>query len=228
MMMNLFSSFDPYGCFSFYVYFLSYFVMSGWMLIMWQNSWENTHSNWNTHSSYHEGFNSISGPSSGSSDTIKPFMVGSVGVSVSMCIFSAILSYNYLGLLPYTFTLTSSTAIILSLSLALFTPSMAYLLSGFKLHMFIPSGSPYVLVPFLFIIELVSTLIRPITLALRLSANITSGHILMHLCMGLMCTNPFMASIPAMLLMTLETLVCFIQAYVFMSLLSLYISETSN
>nr|CAK6681847.1 CDS-3 [Gordionus sp. m RMFG-2023] len=142
--------------------------------------------------------------------------------------FSSVLSYNILSLFPYTFPITSSTLNIFMLSISLFTISISFFFKNMSLWSLIPLGSPIFLSPFLFLIELISLLIRPLTLSLRLSANITSGHILMHLCMSMFSMKPFMMLIPSVLLNLLELMVSFIQAYVYMSLISLYISESSN
>ena len=96
----------------------------------------------------------------------------------------------------------------------------------------VPKGTPYALVPFMVLIEVVSNLIRPLTLSIRLAANIVAGHLLLVLVRGPM---PSMraallgtAFIALIALMVLELGVSFIQAYVFMTLSSLYLDEINN
>nr|YP_010736703.1 ATP synthase F0 subunit 6 [Charinus ferreus]WEM34687.1 ATP synthase subunit 6 [Charinus ferreus]WEM34700.1 ATP synthase subunit 6 [Charinus ferreus] len=139
---------------------------------------------------------------------------------------------NSMGLLPHVFTATSH--LLLSISMAL--PCwLTFLLFGWiknTNHMFshlVPLGTPTYLASFMICVETISNLIRPITLSVRLSANMIAGHLIMTLlssCFSLNTTINMMLLTPEMLLITLESAVAIIQAYVFMVLLTLYSTES--
>nr|YP_004581463.1 ATP synthase F0 subunit 6 [Crocodylus novaeguineae]ADK76563.1 ATP synthase F0 subunit 6 [Crocodylus novaeguineae]AEB01023.1 ATP synthase F0 subunit 6 [Crocodylus novaeguineae]QOI74384.1 ATP synthase F0 subunit 6 [Crocodylus novaeguineae]QSQ68882.1 ATP synthase F0 subunit 6 [Crocodylus novaeguineae] len=142
---------------------------------------------------------------------------------------------NLLGLLPYTFTPTTQLSMNMALALPLW---LATVLTGLRnkptssLAHLLPEGTPTPLIPILILIETVSLLIRPIALAVRLTANLTAGHLLMHLIstatLSLMTTSTLLAGLTLTiltLLMLLEVAVAMIQAYVFTLLLSLYLQE---
>nr|AGA83682.1 ATP synthase subunit 6 [Camaroptera chloronota chloronota] len=146
-----------------------------------------------------------------------------------------LLLINLLGLLPYTFTPTTQ----LSMSLALAFPLwLATLLTGLRnqpsatLGHLLPEGTPTPLIPALIMIETTSLLIRPIALGVRLTANLTAGHLLIQLIstatIALMSTMPMISLLTFLilfLLTILEVAVAMIQAYVFVLLLSLYLQE---
>nr|QNS38347.1 ATP synthase F0 subunit 6 [Cisticola juncidis] len=146
-----------------------------------------------------------------------------------------LLLINLLGLLPYTFTPTTQ----LSMSLALAFPLwLATLLTGLRnqpsttLGHLLPEGTPTPLIPALVLIETTSLLIRPIALGVRLTANLTAGHLLIQLIstatITLMSTMPMISLLTFLilfLLTILEVAVAMIQAYVFVLLLSLYLQE---
>nr|AGA83690.1 ATP synthase subunit 6 [Cisticola cherina] len=146
-----------------------------------------------------------------------------------------LLLINLLGLLPYTFTPTTQ----LSMSLALAFPLwLATLLTGLRnqpsttLGHLLPEGTPTPLIPALILIETTSLLIRPIALGVRLTANLTAGHLLIQLIstatITLMSTMPMISLLTFLilfLLTILEVAVAMIQAYVFVLLLSLYLQE---
>nr|WNH36978.1 ATP synthase F0 subunit 6 [Centropomus undecimalis] len=154
---------------------------------------------------------------------------------VALMIF--ILSLNVLGLLPYTFTPTTQ----LSLNMALAVPLwLATLIIGFRnrpthtLGHLLPEGTPPLLIPLLILIETASQLIRPLALGVRLTANLTAGHLLLQLIstatFTLLPTLPLVSLLTLVLLAllaVLETAVAFIQAYVFVLLLSLYLQENT-
>jgi F-type H+-transporting ATPase subunit a len=104
--------------------------------------------------------------------------------------------------------------------------------TGQALAHLVPVGTPYILMPLIVIIELVRSLIRPLTLAVRLAANIVAGHLLMTL-----ISSPLVHSEPLasrlilsglILLIVLESAVAFIQAYVFRILRALYLGESNT
>nr|YP_010021628.1 ATP synthase F0 subunit 6 [Matuta victor]QOL10569.1 ATP synthase F0 subunit 6 [Matuta victor] len=156
-----------------------------------------------------------------------------LGVSIFMIsLFSIIVYNNFLGLLPYVFTSSSHLAMTLSLSLPLWLTLMIFGWLTQTKHMFahmVPQGTPFVLMPFMVLIETISNVIRPGTLAVRLAANMIAGHLLLTL---LGSTGPSLSSFVLMalifsqfLLLILEAAVAIIQSYVFAVLSTLYTSE---
>nr|AYN50378.1 ATP synthase F0 subunit 6 [Apoderinae sp. 2 AV-2018] len=153
---------------------------------------------------------------------------------VFISLFAMILANNFLGLFPYVFTSSSHLSMSLALSLPLWLSFMIYGWIKNTNHMFshlVPQGTPNVLMPFMVIIETISNLIRPGTLAVRLSANMIAGHLLMTL-LGNTGTSMEMYQVPILLiiqiaLLILETAVSIIQSYVFSVLSTLYSSEVN-
>nr|URX53477.1 ATP synthase F0 subunit 6 [Kalotermitidae sp. 5 AB-2022a] len=157
---------------------------------------------------------------------------GSTLIFVSL--FSLIMFNNFLGLFPYIFTSTSHLAMNLTLALPLWGSFMMFGWINNMNHMFehlVPQGTPTILMPFMVCIETISNLIRPGTLAVRLTANMIAGHLLLTL---LGNTGPSMnltllslLVIAQILLLILESAVAIIQAYVFAVLSTLYSSEVN-
>lgn len=150
---------------------------------------------------------------------------------ISMFIF--ILMSNVLGLIPYSFTITSHFVITIVFSLSFF---IGYTLIGFIRHglyyltLFKPAGVPMILLPFIFIIEIVSYISRILSLSLRLSSNMIAGHSILKIISsfgyklnGLFLILPIIALVA---LMALETMVAVIQAYIFVVLLATYIKDS--
>nr|YP_002727993.1 ATP synthase F0 subunit 6 [Chamaeleo dilepis]ABM90414.1 ATP synthase F0 subunit 6 [Chamaeleo dilepis] len=142
---------------------------------------------------------------------------------------------NILGLLPYTFTPTTQLSMNMAMAMPLW---MATVTIGLRnqptksLSHFLPEGTPTLLIPALIIIETISLFIRPLALGVRLTANLTAGHLLMQLTsMAVMKTSLilFPTMLAALVLLTiLEVAVALIQAYVFTLLLSLYLQENTH
>nr|AOS51679.1 ATP synthase F0 subunit 6 [Entomacrodus striatus]AOS51683.1 ATP synthase F0 subunit 6 [Entomacrodus striatus] len=146
-----------------------------------------------------------------------------------------LITLNMLGLLPYTFTPTTQ----LSLNMALAVPLwLATIIIGMRnqpthaLGHLLPEGTPTLLIPILIIIETISLFIRPLALGVRLTANLTAGHLLIQLIataafvlLPLMPTVAILTTTLLVLLTLLEVAVAMIQAYVFVLLLSLYLQE---
>nr|YP_009567675.1 ATP synthase F0 subunit 6 [Neoeriocheir leptognathus]QBB87149.1 ATP synthase F0 subunit 6 [Neoeriocheir leptognathus] len=161
---------------------------------------------------------------------LQPSHNGASIVFVSL--FSLIVFNNFLGLLPYVFTSSSHMVMTLSLSLPLWITLMLFGWIKHTKHMFahlVPQGTPFALMPFMVLIETISNVIRPGTLAIRLAANMIAGHLLLTL---LGNTGPSLSfSIllilisAQMLLLILESAVAIIQSYVFAVLSTLYTSE---
>nr|QWK41054.1 ATP synthase F0 subunit 6 [Tenomerga trabecula] len=147
-------------------------------------------------------------------------------------LFIMILMNNLLGLMPFIFTGTSHILMTLSISLPLWTSFMIFGWINNSNHMFIhlvPQGTPSILMPFMVCIETISNIIRPGTLAIRLSANMIAGHLILTL-LGNTGNNLLKILMPILIvtqfaLLTLESAVAFIQSYVFTILSTLYSSE---
>nr|YP_010384980.1 ATP synthase F0 subunit 6 [Xenophthalmus pinnotheroides]UPL64990.1 ATP synthase F0 subunit 6 [Xenophthalmus pinnotheroides] len=149
-------------------------------------------------------------------------------------LFSLIVFNNFLGLLPYVFTSSSHMVMTLSLSLPLWFTLMVFGWINHTKHMFahlVPQGTPAALMPFMVLIETISNVIRPGTLAIRLAANMIAGHLLLTLLGGIgPSATSFILSIlifTQILLMILESAVAIIQSYVFAVLSTLYTGEVN-
>lgn len=156
-------------------------------------------------------------------------------ILVSLIIFIG--STNLIGLLPHSFTPTTQLSINLGMAIPLWAGTV---ILGFRhklkssLAHFLPQGTPLSLIPILVIIETISLFIQPIALAVRLTANITAGHLLIHLIgaatLALIDINPAVSLITfiiLVLLTVLEFAVAIIQAYVFTLLVSLYLHDNT-
>nr|AQZ60098.1 ATPase subunit 6 [Gymnodiptychus dybowskii]QNH82352.1 ATP synthase F0 subunit 6 [Gymnodiptychus dybowskii] len=146
-----------------------------------------------------------------------------------------LLTINMLGLLPYTFTPTTQLSLNMGLAVPLW---LATVIIGMRnqptaaLGHLLPEGTPILLIPVLIIIETISLFIRPLALGVRLTANLTAGHLLIQLIStAVLVLLPIMPTVAALtatvllLLTLLEVAVAMIQAYVFVLLLSLYLQE---
>nr|YP_010713175.1 ATP synthase F0 subunit 6 [Hypomesus transpacificus]WDA95367.1 ATP synthase subunit 6 [Hypomesus transpacificus] len=146
-----------------------------------------------------------------------------------------LITLNMLGLLPYTFTPTTQLSLNMGLAVPLW---LATVIIGMRnqptaaLGHLLPEGTPVPLIPVLIIIETISLFIRPLALGVRLTANLTAGHLLIQLIataafvlLPIMPTVAILTSIVLFLLTLLEVAVAMIQAYVFVLLMSLYLQE---
>nr|UQT68126.1 ATP synthase F0 subunit 6 [Mesoplodon grayi] len=154
---------------------------------------------------------------------------------ISLLLFIA--STNLLGMLPHSFTPTTQLSMNIGMAIPLWAGTV---ITGFRnktkmsLAHLLPQGTPTFLIPMLVIIETISLFIQPVALAVRLTANITAGHLLMHLIgkttLVLMSINLSVALITFMILILLTILefaVALIQAYVFTLLVSLYLHNNT-
>nr|YP_009513877.1 ATP synthase F0 subunit 6 [Hirundichthys rondeletii]AXH38268.1 ATP synthase F0 subunit 6 [Hirundichthys rondeletii] len=162
-------------------------------------------------------------------------MLGHRWALILMSLMIFLLTLNMLGLLPYTFTPTTQ----LSMNMAIATPLwLATVILGMRnqpthaLGHLLPEGTPTLLIPILIIIETISLFIRPIALGVRLTANLTAGHLLIQLIataafqlLPIMPAVALSTTVLLFLLTLLEVAVAMIQAYVFVLLLSLYLQE---
>nr|NP_110509.1 ATP synthase F0 subunit 6 [Anguilla japonica]ALI16068.1 ATP synthase F0 subunit 6 [Anguilla japonica]AZQ08890.1 ATP synthase F0 subunit 6 [Anguilla japonica]BAB39717.1 ATPase subunit 6 [Anguilla japonica] len=146
-----------------------------------------------------------------------------------------LLTTNLLGLLPYTFTPTTQLSLNMGFAVPLW---LATVIIGMRnqptvaLGHLLPEGTPVPLIPVLIIIETISLFIRPLALGVRLTANLTAGHLLIQLIatavfvlLPMMPTVAILTATVLFLLTLLEVAVAMIQAYVFVLLLSLYLQE---
>nr|ANJ70593.1 ATP synthase F0 subunit 6 [Noterus clavicornis BMNH1425090]UPX88477.1 ATP synthase F0 subunit 6 [Noterus clavicornis] len=223
MMTNLFSSFDP--CSSImnlslnwlstmiclfmipcYFWFIPSRFNMMWLKIM---------------KTLHKEFKTILGPF---------YYKGTSIIFISL--FSMILFNNFMGLFPYIYTSSSHLSMTLSLAFPLWLSMMIFGWFNNTNLMFshlVPQGTPPILMPFMVCIESISNLIRPMTLAVRLSANMIAGHLLLTL-LGNLGPNMninliWVIIILNILLLILEFAVSIIQSYVFSILSTLYCSE---
>nr|WGO57968.1 ATP synthase F0 subunit 6 [Perisphaerus sp. 1 ZQW-2023b] len=157
---------------------------------------------------------------------------GSTFIFIS--IFSMIMFNNFMGLFPYIFTSTSHLIMTLTMALPLWLSFMIFGWINNSYHMFahlVPQGTPSMLMPFMVCIETISNMIRPGTLAIRLSANMIAGHLLLTL-LGNSSMNSSMSMLTVLIfmqimLLILESAVAIIQSYVFTVLSMLYSSEVN-
>lgn len=225
MITNLFSVFDPSSSiFNLSLNWLSTFLG---ILIIPSMYWlipSRYHIFWNNILlTLHKEFKTLLGPLRAN---------GSTFIFVSL--FSIILFNNFIGLFPYIFTSTSHLTLTLTLAIPLW---LCFILFGWinnTQHIFahlVPQGTPAVLIPFIVCIETIRNVIRPGTLAVRLTANIIAGHLLLTL---LGNTGPGISTILLSLLiitqialLVLESAVAIIQSYVFAVLRTLYSREVN-
>ncbi len=152
-------------------------------------------------------------------------------------LFFFVLVLNLIGLVPYTFTVTSHIIITFALAMVVMTTVVAYgiMRHGVKfLNLFVPSGVPGYVMPLVVLIEVISFLSRPISLSVRLFANMLAGHIALKIfawfVAALLATGTWaiLAPLPlalAVALTALEFLVAFLQAYVFAILTCIYLND---
>lgn len=146
-------------------------------------------------------------------------------------LFIFVLFGNLLGLVPYSFTFTSHLAVTFTLAAVIF---VAVTIIGFYKHgahylrMFFPEGAPLWTAVILVPIELVSYLSRPVSLSVRLFANMTVGHVMLKVLAGFVVALGFLGVVPLALLVgitALEFLIAVLQAYIFTILTCIYLND---
>ena len=150
-------------------------------------------------------------------------------------LFMFVLFCNMVGMLPYSFTVTSHIIVTLMLAIFIF---IAVTIIGFAKHglkylsIFVPSGVPAVLLPLITIIEIISYLSRPVSLSVRLFANMMAGHTMLKVFGGFVISLGLLGGwLPlgfSVALTGLEILVAFLQAYVFAILTCIYLNDALN
>jgi F-type H+-transporting ATPase subunit a len=166
---------------------------------------------------------------------------GSAGMKFFPLVFSLfmfVLVANLFGMIPYFFTITSHLIVTFALSMLVMLVVVGY---GFYKHgfgflkLFVPHGIPAALVPLVVLIELISFLSRPISLSVRLFANMLAGHITLKVFAGFVVSLSAMGAVGiggsilplamTVALTGLEFLVAFLQAYVFTVLTCMYLND---
>jgi ATP synthase subunit 6 len=153
-------------------------------------------------------------------------------------LFLLIFLSNIVGMVPYSFTLTSSVVLTFFLSFQFFFGVTVFAVLEHRAKVvgfFLPPGVPIVVAPFLVVIELISFFARVLSLAIRLFANIMSGHSLLKILAGFVWIMLFSGLglfsifplIVVFLVTFLEMVIAFLQAYVFMILVIIYVNDAA-
>jgi F-type H+-transporting ATPase subunit a len=153
-------------------------------------------------------------------------------------LFSFVLVANMLGMFPYFFTVTSH--VVVTVAMALFVVCLVVVVGIYKhglgwFKLFVPSGVPIAILPFISLIEIISFLSRPISLGLRLFGNMLAGHIVLKVFAGFVVSLSALGGLGflgalapmamAVALTALEFLVAFLQAFVFAILTCVYLND---
>lgn len=168
---------------------------------------------------------------------VDKLMTDNVGIKAKpyfpfvLSIFLFVLLCNVLGLIPGSFTPTSHIIVTFALAFTVFTvvTVIGFMKHGAHfLHFFVPEGAPGFVMPILVPIEIVSYLIRPFSLSIRLFANMLAGHMIIKIFAGFAVMLGLFGIVPGLaiaMLTGLELLVAFLQAYVFTMLTCLYLKD---
>lgn len=161
-----------------------------------------------------------------------------------LMLFFVILIFNLLGMVPSFFCVTSQLGVALALSFSIFFGAVYFIFNNcglvYFIHLFIPQGVPKILLPLLFILEIISFLSRALSLAIRLFANMVAGHSLLHILAGALVNIGnnlkkidnlffFIIIIPFIIILLvyfLELGIAFLQSYVFIMLSLIYLKDT--
>lgn len=146
-------------------------------------------------------------------------------------LFMFVLFANLIGMLPYTFTVTSHIAVTFALAAVIF---LGVTVLGFMNHglsflkLFVPTGVPIALSPLLVVIELISYLTRPVSLSVRLFANMMAGHTMLKVLAGFVASMGVAGILPLAFITALtglEIIIAVLQAYVFAILTCIYLND---
>ena len=156
-------------------------------------------------------------------------------VPLIFTVFMFILTCNLFGMLPYGFTVTSHISITSGIAMMIF---LLVTLLGLYLHglrffsLFLPAGTPWWLAPLMIIIELFAYLARPVSLSLRLAANMVAGHVLLKVMAGFVVSMAiYLKFLPIpfiVILIGFEIFVAILQAYIFAILSCVYLNDAIN
>jgi len=150
-------------------------------------------------------------------------------------LFMFVLFCNMIGMLPYSFTVTSHIIVTFILAATVFigVTIIGFIKHGIKyLELFVPKGVPIILLPLIIVIEIISYLSRPVSLSVRLFANMMAGHTMLKVFGGFVISLGLLGGwLPlgfSVALTGLEILVAFLQAYVFAILTCIYLNDALN
>ena len=150
-------------------------------------------------------------------------------------LFMFVLFCNMIGMLPYSFTVTSHNIVTFMLAATVFigVTIIGFIKHGIKyLELFVPKGVPIILLPLIIVIEIISYLSRPVSLSVRLFANMMAGHTMLKVFGGFVISLGLLGGwLPlgfSVALTGLEILVAFLQAYVFAILTCIYLNDALN
>lgn len=156
-------------------------------------------------------------------------------VPLIFTLFMFILTCNVFGMIPYGFTVTSHISITFALAIMVF---LLVTLFGIYLHrfhffsLFLPAGTPCWLAPLMVVIELFAYLARPVSLSLRLAANMVAGHVLLKVMAGFVVSMAiYLKILPVPFIVVLigfELFVAMLQAYIFTILSCVYLNDALN
>lgn len=150
-------------------------------------------------------------------------------------LFMFIMTCNLLGMIPYSFTVTShiSVTFVMAMMIFLLVTLLGFILHGLHfLSLFLPAGTPWWLAPLMIVIELFAYLARPVSLSLRLTANMVAGHVLLKVLAGFVVSMVFYLKILPIpfisVLIGFEVFVAILQAYIFTILSCVYLNDAIN
>ena len=150
-------------------------------------------------------------------------------------LFMFVLFCNMVGMLPYSFTVTSHIIVTFALAASIFigVTIIGFIKHGIKyLELFIPKGVPFYILPLIVVIEIISYLSRPVSLSVRLFANMMAGHTMLKVFGGFVISLGLLGGwLPlgfSVALTGLEILIAFLQAYVFAILTCIYLNDALN
>nr|YP_010944771.1 ATP synthase F0 subunit 6 [Mastigoteuthis agassizii]YP_010944777.1 ATP synthase F0 subunit 6 [Mastigoteuthis agassizii]WMC20869.1 ATP synthase F0 subunit 6 [Mastigoteuthis agassizii]WMC20875.1 ATP synthase F0 subunit 6 [Mastigoteuthis agassizii]WMC20959.1 ATP synthase F0 subunit 6 [Mastigoteuthis agassizii]WMC20965.1 ATP synthase F0 subunit 6 [Mastigoteuthis agassizii] len=228
MMVDIFSSFDDHNSTLFSAHFMTW-SLSLWSLFFINSSyWVNPSNLTNMMNMPKQAINI---------QVTRSFSMNLGGFSLLISsLFITIINFNMLGLMPYVFSTTSHLAMTFTLALPLW---LSLIMSSYannpysSLAFMLPLGTPSFLMPFLPIIETLSIMVRPITLSIRLAANISAGHIILtligdYLTISMLSNNYFVSSMVMLIQIgyfIFEIGIGIIQGYIFSLLITLYTDD---
>nr|YP_010944753.1 ATP synthase F0 subunit 6 [Galiteuthis armata]YP_010944759.1 ATP synthase F0 subunit 6 [Galiteuthis armata]WMC20851.1 ATP synthase F0 subunit 6 [Galiteuthis armata]WMC20857.1 ATP synthase F0 subunit 6 [Galiteuthis armata] len=228
MMVDIFSSFDDHNSTLFSAHMMTW-ILSLWSLFFINSSyWVNKSNLENIMNLPKQSINI---------QATRSFSMNLGGFSLlASSLFITIINFNMLGLMPYVFSTTSHLAMTFSLALPLW---LSLIMSSYSnnpyssLAFMLPLGTPTFLMPFLPIIETLSMMVRPVTLSIRLAANISAGHIILtligdYLAMSLLTSNYMILSLIMAVQIgyfIFEIGIGIIQGYIFSLLITLYTDD---
>ncbi|MBN8530538.1 MAG: F0F1 ATP synthase subunit A [Alphaproteobacteria bacterium] len=157
---------------------------------------------------------------------------GMAYMPVIFTLFMFVLFANLFGMIPYSFTVTSHIAVTFAMAGFVFVGVTIIALIKHGLHFFsffLPKGTPAIMVPLMFLIELFSYLARPVSLSVRLAANMMAGHTMLKVIAGFVVMLGFLGGwAPLALLVALtgfEIFIAILQAYIFTVLTCIYLND---